>query len=212
MSNRDIQFLDAATSVLLIVDHQANLYNGIISLKPSYVKINMLALATGASLLDVPVVLSGISPQTNGPTIREITELFPQATIINRAFPSFDAFDEKALLDAVRSSGRKQLVVTGLWTSMCMSFTAQRGLQEGFDVFGVMDTSGSESLDAYNMAVQRMIHAGVIPCTWMQTVSEWMDNWLHPQAGEMYEKVYCAYSKGNPFFEQRQPEAAHSRE
>ncbi len=212
MSNRDIQFLDAATSVLLIVDHQANLYNGIISHKPSYVKNNMLALATGASILDVPVVLSAISPQTNGPTIREITELFPQANIINRAFPSFDAFDEKAVLDAVRSSGRKQLVVTGLWTSMCMSFTAQRGLQEGFDVFGVMDTSGSESLDAYNMAVQRMIHAGVIPCTWMQTISEWMDNWLHRQAGEMYEKVYCAYSKGNPFFEQRQPEAAHSRE
>jgi hypothetical protein len=167
----------------------------------------MVALATGASLLDVPVVLTAISPQTNGPTIREITELFPQANVINRAFPSFDAFDEKAVLDAVKSSGRQQLVVTGLWTSMCMSFTAQRGLEEGFEVFGVMDTSGSESLDAYNMAVQRMIHAGVIPCTWMQTVSEWMDNWLHPKAGELYEKVYCAYSKGNPFFEQRQPEA-----
>jgi nicotinamidase-related amidase len=207
MDNRNIQFLNAATSVLLIVDHQANLYNGIVSHKPSYVKNNMVALATGASLLDVPVVLTAISPQTNGPTIREITELFPQANVINRAFPSFDAFDEKAVLDALKSSGRQQLVVTGLWTSMCMSFTAQRGLEEGFEVFGVMDTSGSESLDAYNMAVQRMIHAGVIPCTWMQTVSEWMDNWLHPKAGELYEKVYCAYSKGNPFFEQRQPEA-----
>jgi len=80
-------------------------------------------------------------------------------------------------------------------------------MEEGFEVFGVMGTSGSESLDAYNMAVQRMVHAGVIPCTWMQTVSEWIDNWLHPKAGEMYEKVYCAYRKGNPFFEQKQPEA-----
>jgi nicotinamidase-related amidase len=208
MDTRTVHFLDAATSVLLIVDHQVNLYNGIVSHKPSYVKNNMRALATGASLLDIPVVLTAISPQTNGPTIPEITELFPDIGVINRSFPSFDAFDEKAVLDEVRSSGRKQVVVTGLWTSMCMSFTAQRGLQEGFEVFGVMDTSGSESLDAYNMAVQRMIHAGVVPCTWMQTVSEWMDNWLHPKAGEMYEKVYCAYSKGNPFFEQRQPEAA----
>jgi nicotinamidase-related amidase len=208
MDTRTVHFLDAATSVLLIVDHQVNLYNGIVSHKPSYVKNNMLALATGASLLDIPVVLTAISPQTNGPTIPEITELFPDIGVINRSFPSFDAFDEKAVLDEVRSSGRRQVVVTGLWTSMCMSFTAQRGLQEGFEVFGVMDTSGSESLDAYNMAVQRMIHAGVVPCTWMQTVSEWMDNWLHPKAGEMYEKVYCAYSKGNPFFERRQPEAA----
>ena len=139
MDNRNIKFLDAARSILLIVDHQVNLYNGIISHKPSYVKNNMLGLATGASLLDVPVVLTAISPQTNGPTIREIAELFPQANVINRAFPSFDAFDEKAVLDAVKSSGRKQLVLTGLWTSMCMSFTAQRGLEEGF---GVMDTSG----------------------------------------------------------------------
>jgi nicotinamidase-related amidase len=208
MDTRNVHFLDAATSVLLIVDHQVNLYDGIVSHKPSYVKNNMLALATGASLLDIPVVLTAISPQTNGPTIPEITELFPDLAVINRGFPSFDAFDEQAVLDAVRSSGRTQVVVTGLWTSMCMSFTAQRGLQEGFEVFGVMDTSGSEALDAYNMAVQRMIHAGVVPCTWMQTVSEWMDNWLHPRAGEMYEKVYCAYSKGNPFFEQRQPEAA----
>jgi nicotinamidase-related amidase len=208
MDTRNVHFLDAATSVLLIVDHQVNLYDGIVSHKPSYVKNNMLALATGASLLDIPVVLTAISPQTNGPTIPEITELFPDLAVINRGFPSFDAFDEQVVLDAVRSSGRTQVVVTGLWTSMCMSFTAQRGLQEGFEVFGVMDTSGSEALDAYNMAVQRMIHAGVVPCTWMQTVSEWMDNWLHPRAGEMYEKVYCAYSKGNPFFEQRQPEAA----
>jgi nicotinamidase-related amidase len=208
MDTRNVHFLDAATSMLLIVDHQVNLYDGIVSHKPSYIKNNMQALATGASLLDIPVVLTAISPQTNGPTIPEITELFPDLAVINRGFPSFDAFDEQVVLDAVRSSGRTQVVVTGLWTSMCMSFTAQRGLQEGFEVFGVMDTSGSEALDAYNMAVQRMIHAGVVPCTWMQTVSEWMDNWLHPRAGEMYEKVYCAYSKGNPFFEQRQPEAA----
>jgi nicotinamidase-related amidase len=208
MDNRNIHFLDAAKSVLLIVDHQANLYNGITSHKPSYVKNNMLALAKGASLLGLPVVMTTISPQTNGPTLPEITELFPQVDVINRSFPSFNAFDEKDVLDAVKSSGRRQLVVTGLWTSMCMSFTAQRGLEEGFEVFGVMDTSGSESLDAYNMAVARMIHAGVIPCTWMQTVSEWMNNWLHPKSGEMYEQVYCAYSTGNPFFEQKQPEAA----
>ncbi|HET8836562.1 MAG TPA: hypothetical protein VFN08_17680, partial [Gemmatimonadales bacterium] len=71
MDTRNVHFLDAATSVLLIVDHQVNLYDGIVSHKPSYIKNNMLALATGASLLDIPVVLTAISPQTNGPTIPE---------------------------------------------------------------------------------------------------------------------------------------------
>jgi hypothetical protein len=80
-------------------------------------------------------------------------------------------------------------------------------LEEGFEVFGVMDTSGSESLDAYNMAVQRMIHAGV-DSMYLDANRFGVDGQLAAsESGELYEKVYCAYSKGNPFFEQRQPEA-----
>ena len=201
--------LHANNSMLLLVDHQQNLFNGIMSHKPEYVKNNVLALAKGASILDIPVVLTVISPQTNGPMISEITEMFPEIPVIVRKHPSFNAFDEPEVVQAIKRTGRKQLVLTGLWTSMCMSFSAQQGLKEGFEVFGVMDTSGSESLDAYNMAVQRMIGAGVIPCTWMQTVSEWMDNWLHPRAGDMFTQVYCSYSKGNPFFDQDIPKGAN---
>jgi nicotinamidase-related amidase len=201
--------LHANNSMLLLVDHQQNLFNGIMSHKPQYVKHNVLALAKGASILDIPVILTVISPQTNGPMISEITEMFPDIPVIVRKHPSFNAFDEPEVVQAIKKSGRKQLVLTGLWTSMCMSFSAHQGLKEGFEVFGVMDTSGSESLDAYNMAVQRMIGAGVIPCTWMQTVSEWMDNWLHPRAGDMFTQVYCPYSKGNPFFDQDIPKGAN---
>ena len=201
--------LHANESMLLLVDHQQNLFNGIMSHKPGYVKNNVLALAKGASILDIPVVLTVISPQTNGPMISEITDLFPDIPVIVRKHPSFNAFDEPEVVQAIKKTGRKQLVLTGLWTSMCMSFSAQQGLTEGFEVFGVMDTSGSESLDAYNMGVQRMIGAGVIPCTWMQTVSEWMDNWLNPKAGDMFTQVYCPYSKGNPFFDQDIPKGAN---
>ena len=201
--------LQASKSILLLIDHQSNLFNGIMSHKPQYVKNNVLALAKGASILDIPVVLTAISPQTNGPMISEITEMFPDVSVIVRKHPSFNAFDEPEFVQAIKSTGRNQLVLTGLWTSMCMSFSAQQALQEGFEVFGVMDTSGSESLDAYNMAVQRMIGAGVIPCTWMQTVSEWMDNWLNPKAGDMFTQVYCPYSKGNPFFDRDMPEGTN---
>ena len=201
--------LQANKSMLLLVDHQQNLFNGIMLHKQEYVKNNVLALAKGASILGIPVALTVISPQTNGPMISEITEMFPDVPVIVRKHPSFNAFDEPEVVQAIKKTGRKQLVLTGLWTSMCMSFSAQQGLQEGFEVFGVMDTSGSESLDAYNMAVQRMIGAGVIPCTWMQTVSEWMDNWLNPKAGDMFTQVYCAYSKGNPFFDQDIPKGVN---
>ncbi len=77
--------LQAGKSVLSLVDHQQNLFNGIMSHKPEYVKNNVLALAKGASILDIPVILTVISPQTNGPMISEITEMFcnsPQASFI----------------------------------------------------------------------------------------------------------------------------------
>ena len=169
------------------------------------IKNNVIALAKGASILGIPVVLTTISTETNGPMIREITDLFPEVKIINRNIPSFDAFDDLVIKEEIKKAARKQLVISGLWTSMCLSFTTQHAIEEGYEVFGVMDATGSESLDAYNMAVNRMMMAGVIPCTWMQTVSEWMDNWLHPKAGEMYTNVYVPFSKGNPFFDKSIP-------
>src|SRR6476620_12127789 len=122
----------ANNSMLLLVDHQQNLFNGIMSHKPEYVKNNVLALAKGASILDIRVILTVISPQTNGPMISEITKMFPDVSVIVRKHPSFNAFDEPEVVKAIKKTGRKQLVLTGLWTSMCMSLNAQQDLREGF--------------------------------------------------------------------------------
>ena len=144
----------------------------------------------------------GIGAKGNGPFLPEIVEMFPGTTIIDRKVPSFDALEDQAVLDAVNQTGKKQIVLSGLWTSMCMSLTSLHGLRAGFDLFGVMDTAGSESLDAHNIALQRMIQAGVVPCTWMQTVSEWMHSWANPKAGDLYANVY---SKFSGFFGQKDP-------
>ena len=71
------------------------------------------------------------------------------------------------------------------------------------EISAVVDAVASESLDAHNAAVQRMVQAGVVPCSWMQTISEWMHSWQNPKAGEMYTKVYMAY---NGYFGQKRPE------
>jgi nicotinamidase-related amidase len=202
MDNRFSKSLEASNSVLLLVDYQARMFCGAISHDPTYVKNNVMALAKGAEILGIPTILTTIGAKNNGAFLPEIVEMFPNSPVIDRKVPSFDAFEDKEVLDAVKKSGRKQLVISGLWTSMCMAITALRGLREGFDVFGVMDTAASESLDAHNMAVQRMIQAGIVPCTWMQTVSEWMHSWQNSKAGELYTKVYRAY---NGFFGQKQP-------
>lgn len=203
MENKFCKLLEANNSVLLLVDYQARMVYGIESHDRTSLKNNVMALAKGAEVLGIPAILTTINAKNNGAFLPEIVEMFPDSPVIDRKMPGFDAFDDKELLDTVKKTGRKQLVLSGLWTSMCMSLTSLHGLRAGFDVFGVMDAAGSETLYAHNMAVERMIQAGVVPCTWMQTVSEWMNNWQNPKAGDMYMKVYRVYSG---FFGQKEAE------
>jgi nicotinamidase-related amidase len=202
MDSRFTQILEAGNSVLLLVDYQARMFWGATSHDPTYVKNNVMALAKGAQILGIPTVLTTIGAKNNGAFLPEIVGMFPGNVVIDRKVPSFDAFEDSDVFDAVKKTGRKQLVLTGLWTSMCMAITALRGLREGFDVFGVMDAAASESMNAHDMAVQRMIQAGVVPCTWMQTISEWMHSWQNPRAGDLYTQVYSAF---NGFFGQKRP-------
>jgi nicotinamidase-related amidase len=200
MNNKFLQPLDANNSVLLLIDYQPKMLYGVESGDRTLIQNNVLALAKGAQILNIPTVLTSIGEKINGQFTPEIVKMFPNTHVIARKIPGFDAFDDPEVLSAVKQTGKKQLVLSGLWTSMCFAFTAIRGLREGFDVFGVMDVAGSESIDAHNTAIQRMIQAGVVPCTWMQTVSEWMNNWNNPKAGELVMNVYSKYSA---FFAQK---------
>jgi isochorismate hydrolase len=202
MDKKFTKTLEASNSMLLLVDYQARMFWGATSHDPTYVKNNVMALAKGAQILGIPVVLTTIGAKNNGSFLPEIVKMFPDTVVIDRKIPSFDAFEDKKVFSAVMKTGRKQLVLTGLWTSMCMSITSLHGLREDFDVFGVMDAAASESLDAHNTAVQRMVQAGVVPCTWMQTISEWMHSWDNPKASELYSKVYMVY---NGYFGQKKP-------
>ncbi len=202
MDNTFTQPLEAKSSVLLLIDYQARMFWGAISNDPTYVKNNVMALAKGAEILGVPTILTTIGAKNNGAFLPEVVDMFPGISVIDRKIPAFDAFEDSPVLTAVKNTHRKQLVLSGLWTSMCMSFTALRGLREGFNVFGVMDAASSESADAHKMAIERMIQAGVVPCTWMQVVSEWMHDWQNPKAGDLHSRVYSDY---NGYFGQKQP-------
>jgi nicotinamidase-related amidase len=202
MDNSFTEPLAAKTSVLLLVDYQARMFWGASAVDSTYVKNNVMALSKGAEILGVPTVLTTINAKMNGAFLPEIVEMFPGINVIDRKMPSFDAFEDKDVFTAVKKTGRKQLVLSGLWTSMCMAFTALRGLREGLSVYGVMDTASSESKDAHEMAIKRMIQAGVVPCTWMQVISEWMHDWQNPNSGELHSRVYSTY---NGYFGQQRP-------
>ncbi|MCJ7445902.1 MAG: isochorismatase family protein [Methanotrichaceae archaeon] len=127
-----------------------------------------------SSILGVPVVLSSINPKSMGEFIPEITRLFPDQEAFAREIPSFDAFEDKRTWNAVKKLGRKKLVVSGLWTSMCFAYTALHALNEGYEVYGLIDAAGDSTVDAHKYAVKRMLQAGVLPITLESLVSEWM--------------------------------------
>jgi nicotinamidase-related amidase len=193
MGSSKLDLLTAKNSVLVLVDYQPGMFKGVGSGDRTTIKNAAVAAAKAASILQVPVVLTSIYPQGNGEFIKEITDLFPKQEVFARKVLGFDAFEDERVLEAVKKTGRKKVVVSGLWTSMCFAYTAIHGLREGFEVYGLIDAAGDDSLDAHNYGVQRMLQVGVVPITVIALVSEWMHDWANPKAGELKKEVYSKY-------------------
>jgi nicotinamidase-related amidase len=193
MNKSNLELLTPSNSVLLLVDYQPAMFKGIGSGDRTYIKNNAVAVAKAANILDVPTVLTAIHPEGNGDFIKEIGDLFPTIEVISRKIPSFDAFEEREVLEAVKATGHTKIIISGLWTSMCFSFTALHGLREGLDVYGLIDAAGDATIDAHKYGVKRMTQAGVIPITWETLTSEWMHNWNNPKAADLMREVYSKY-------------------
>ena len=187
-------FLTPENSVLLLVDYQQSMIKGVGSGDRVAMRQSAMASAKAAKILNIPVVLTAIDPKMNGEFFKEISDLFPGQEVIARSIPSFDAFDDPAVSKALTDAGRKKLVLSGLWTSMCFAFTALTALDKGMDVYGIIDAAGDATPQAHKYGVERMLQAGVVPTTWITLVSEWMHDWKNPKAGELVTEVYSAYN------------------
>ena len=188
-----LELLTDLNSVLVLVDYQPTMIKSVSSGDKTVIKNAAIFAAKAASILDVPVVLSSINPHSNGDVFPEITEIFPDQEVFARKIPSFDAFEDDKTFNAVKETNRNKIVVSGLWTSMCFTYTALHAIKEGYDVYGLIDAGGDSTKDAHNYSVKRMIQAGVIPITLESLVSEWMHDWNNPKAGELVENVYSNY-------------------
>jgi nicotinamidase-related amidase len=193
MEDPRLELITAQNSVLLLVDYQSAMFKGVGSGNRTIIKNCSVAAAKAASILSVPVVLTTINPKYNGECIKEIADLFPGQEAIARKIPSFDAFEDDRVLAAVKKTGRKKLVVSGLWTSMCFAYTALHGIKEGFQVYGLMDAAGDSEPDAHKFGIKRMLQMGVVPITLISLTSEWMHDWGNPKVGDLMKEVFSKY-------------------
>jgi nicotinamidase-related amidase len=175
--------LDKNAAAVLLVDHQTGLLSLVRDIDPDKFKNNVLALADIAAYFKLPTILTtSFEDGPNGPLVPELQEQFPDAPYIARP-GQINAWDNEDFVKAVKSTGRKQLLIAGVVTEVCVAFPALSAIAEGFEVFVVTDASGTFNALTRDAAWQRMAAAGVQLMTWFAVASELHRDWRNDVAG-----------------------------
>jgi nicotinamidase-related amidase len=146
---------------------------------------NVLVLAKAAKTFKVPVVLTSVETKGfSGNTWPALLDLFPELEPVERS--SMNSWDDKYFVEAVKRTGRKNLVMSALWTEACLTFPALDALNEGYSVFAVEDSSGGTSRAAHEAAMRRIEQAGAVPVTALQVLLELQRDWARK---EHYDEV-----------------------
>jgi nicotinamidase-related amidase len=167
--------LSPQDSVLLLIDHQPFQFANLHSHEPTMVVNNVVGLAKGAKVFGVPTVLTTVLEERGGLLIKGLQEVSPEQKPINRTF--INTWEDQRVVDAIKATGRKKLVVAALWTEICLAMPVIQALGEDYEVYFVTDASGGVTLEAHEMAVRRMVQAGAVPITRLAVVAEWQRDW-----------------------------------
>jgi nicotinamidase-related amidase len=161
----------------LLVDHQAGLISLVQDFSPGEFKNNVLALADIAKYYKLPTILTtSFENGPNGPLVPEIKELFPDVPFIPRP-GQINAWDNEDFVKAVKETGRKQLIIAGVVTDVCVAFPALHALEAGYEVFVVTDASGTFNEAVRNAAWTRMANAGAQLMNWFSVACELHRDW-----------------------------------
>ncbi|OGN67053.1 MAG: hydrolase [Caulobacterales bacterium RIFOXYA1_FULL_67_7] len=169
--------LTAQNAALLIIDFQPVQVASIASMNKRLLVANVVAVARTAKLYGVPAVLTTVNVTSgrNQPMLSVITDVLSGVPIVDRT--SINAWEDDDFAAAVKATGRKKLIMVALWTEVCLVFPALDALQEGFDVYVVVDAVGGTSEEAHRAGLQRIIQAGGIPISWIQLACELQRDW-----------------------------------
>jgi nicotinamidase-related amidase len=160
---------------LILIDHQPFQFAGLRSHDTQTIINNVVGLTRAAKAFDVPTLFTTVVQDRGGYLIKQLQDIFPEQKPIDRTF--INTWEDKRVVDWVKKTGRKKIVMAALWTEICLAMPAIQAAGEGYEVYVVTDASGGVSLEAHEMAVQRMIMAGCTPITWMVFGSELQRDW-----------------------------------
>jgi nicotinamidase-related amidase len=179
------KLLTPTNHVLLLVDHQPQMAFATRSIDIVELRNNVTGLAKAAKTFRVPTILTTVAEKTfSGPLFPEIQAVFPNQKPIDRT--TMNTWEDGRVVQAVKETKAKKLVVAALWTEVCGVGPVLSAINEGYEVYFVTDASGGVSVDAHQMALQRMVAAGATPITWLQYMLELQRDWARQ---ETYQAV-----------------------
>jgi nicotinamidase-related amidase len=181
-------------SVLVLIDHQPFQFANLHSHEPTLIVNNVIALAKTAKVFGVPTILTTVTEERGGLLIQGLQDVFPDQTPINRTF--INTWEDDRVVGVVKATGRKKLIIAGLWTEICVAMPAIQALDDGYDVYVVTDASGGVTLEAHEVAVQRMIQAGAVPITSMAVLGELQRDWAREETVPGVAEVLSQHGGG----------------
>jgi nicotinamidase-related amidase len=162
--------------VVAIIDLQPQMLFGVANFDRQTIIINNVALLKAAKVFDVPVVLSTVETKSfSGNMWPQIQAIFPNQTPIERS--SMNSWDDKNFVAAIEKSGKKKIVLSGLWTETCVALPTVQAIHDKYEVYVVEDCCGDVSQLAHDNAMKRVIQAGAKPVTALSVMLEWQRDW-----------------------------------
>src|ERR1700758_1306443 len=181
--------IDTTDTLMLLLDHQSGLFQNVKDISVAELRANATALAKLAALFDIPLITTASVPEgPNGPLMPEIHEAAPHAVHVPRK-GEVNAWDNALYVKTVRETGKKTLIMAGVWTSVCVMFPALDALAAGYKVYAVIDASGDPSEMASRTTVARFVQAGVVPTSANAVLCELQRTWNRSDAAD-FAKLY----------------------
>jgi nicotinamidase-related amidase len=168
----------AEDSAVVFIDHQPQMVFGVSNIDRALLINNVTLLAKVAHEFNVPTVLTAVETEGfSGYVCPQLLDVFPGQEVIERS--SMNAWDDDGFRAAIKKTGRKNILLTGLWTEVCVTWPTLNMLDEGYSIYVVEDCCGATSTAAHDAALSRMVQAGAVRLTTIAALLEWQRDWAN---------------------------------
>ena len=178
------KLLTPTDHTLVMIDFQSQMAFATHSIEAITLRNNAALVASAAAGFNVPTILTTVAEKSfSGPMFSEITDAFPGQALLDRT--SMNTWEDAAVIARINEIGKRRIVLSGLWTGVCIVGPALSAIDQGFEVFVLADACGDVSAEAHNRAMDRMVQAGAQPMTSLQYLLEMQRDWAHTDTYDM---------------------------